>query len=185
MRGDDGCPTRFINDICGIGFCDIAKLFGVDDGSKFGATHQTGTATKTNAPASNSAGGTHRSHVVGGTIYSPSIHPLGNAEAAAEQLRNANDSAAKELDDSPAWNRRLTLQLLRKEAEALITPAEDSDQSTRPRPEGRRRSTKFRPLTLLEHAANQNTRDRPFPAGPLFNPPRGSSRIGPVGSPGP
>ena len=35
---------------------------------KFGATHQTGTATKTNAPASNSAGGTHRSHVVGSVL---------------------------------------------------------------------------------------------------------------------
>ncbi len=45
---------------------------------------------------------------------------LGNQEAAVTQLQKANDLAAKELADSPVWNRKLTLELLRKEAESLI-----------------------------------------------------------------
>ena len=55
-------------------------------------------------------------------------HHLGNRDAAPEQLEAANASAEQELAGDPAWNRKLTLQLLRKEAEALIGPAEDDDQ---------------------------------------------------------
>nr|WP_143547803.1 serine/threonine-protein kinase [Rhodopirellula sp. SM50] len=52
-------------------------------------------------------------------------HHLGNIEAAQEHLNKANESAEEELANDPAWNRRLTLKLLRKEAESQITPAEN------------------------------------------------------------
>ncbi len=47
-------------------------------------------------------------------------HHLGNEQAAGRQLEAANESANEELADSPAWSRRLTLELLRNEAEELI-----------------------------------------------------------------
>jgi tetratricopeptide (TPR) repeat protein len=49
-----------------------------------------------------------------------SEHYMGNAEAAKEHLRAANETAEVELQQSPPWNRRLTIELLRKEAQALI-----------------------------------------------------------------
>jgi hypothetical protein len=48
-------------------------------------------------------------------------HYLGNREVSQQHLQKANEIAESELSDSPAWNRRLTLQLLRKEAESQIT----------------------------------------------------------------
>ncbi len=53
-------------------------------------------------------------------------HQLGNTKEAQSQLRKANEVAESELSDSPAWNRRLTLQLLRKEAESQITPPQNN-----------------------------------------------------------
>lgn len=47
-------------------------------------------------------------------------HHLGNSDAAVDLLDQANKSSDQELADSPAWNRRLTLELLRREAESLI-----------------------------------------------------------------
>ena len=47
-------------------------------------------------------------------------HHLGNVQAAKDHLKNANKLSAAILADSPAWNRKLTLELLRKEAETLI-----------------------------------------------------------------
>jgi serine/threonine protein kinase/Flp pilus assembly protein TadD len=47
----------------------------------------------------------------------------GNKEAALRQLQIANMLAEKELAESPKWNRQLTIELLRKEAQLLI--AED------------------------------------------------------------
>lgn len=52
-------------------------------------------------------------------------HALGGTKEAQAQLRKANEIAESELSDSPAWNRRLTLELLRKEAESLITPPQN------------------------------------------------------------
>ena len=51
-------------------------------------------------------------------------HHLGNSETAQEHLTQANASAAQELAGSSAWNRKLTLELLRREAEALISNEE-------------------------------------------------------------
>ncbi|MCS7468221.1 serine/threonine-protein kinase [Stieleria sp. ICT_E10.1] len=45
---------------------------------------------------------------------------LGNRSGAIEQLSLANGEAEAELESNPAWNRRLTLQLLRKECEATV-----------------------------------------------------------------
>ena len=45
---------------------------------------------------------------------------LGNQEAAQRQLQSANILADKELNGSPNWNRRLTIELLKAEATALI-----------------------------------------------------------------
>ncbi|PHS06951.1 MAG: hypothetical protein COA78_13840 [Blastopirellula sp.] len=59
-------------------------------------------------------------------------HHLGHKQAAQDQLQTANDAATKELEDSPVWNRKLTLELLRKEAEALINQAKDSKEPTPP-----------------------------------------------------
>jgi len=50
---------------------------------------------------------------------------LGDTKEAQTQLRKANEVAESELSDSPAWNRRLTLQLLRKQAESQITPSQN------------------------------------------------------------
>ena len=47
-------------------------------------------------------------------------HHLGHQQSAKELLEAANKSAEEELSESPAWNRRLTLERLRNEAEALI-----------------------------------------------------------------
>jgi serine/threonine protein kinase/tetratricopeptide (TPR) repeat protein len=47
-------------------------------------------------------------------------HHLGNADAARVQLKIANEQSDKELAESVAWNRRLTIELLRKEAQVLI-----------------------------------------------------------------
>jgi tetratricopeptide (TPR) repeat protein len=55
-------------------------------------------------------------------------HHLGNSDSAEDLLSKANESADKELADSPAWNRRMTLELLRREAESLIrSESTDSD----------------------------------------------------------
>ena len=54
---------------------------------------------------------------------------LGNAEAANEQLRAANESVEKELAETPAWNRKLTLQLLRKEVVELINTDEEKSNT--------------------------------------------------------
>jgi len=45
---------------------------------------------------------------------------LGNDDIARTELQVANGAVIAELPDSPAWNRRLTLELLRDEAESLI-----------------------------------------------------------------
>jgi hypothetical protein len=53
-------------------------------------------------------------------------HRLGNLEEARAALEKANELTKAELADEknpPAWNRRLTLELLQKEAEALLGPA--------------------------------------------------------------
>ena len=47
-------------------------------------------------------------------------HHLGQADAARVQLKIAHELSDKELAESAAWNRRLTIELLRKEAQALI-----------------------------------------------------------------
>ncbi len=50
-------------------------------------------------------------------------HRLGRDESARASLQQANEHAQREFadaDHSPRWNRRLTLELLRKEAERLI-----------------------------------------------------------------
>ncbi|XZE17591.1 protein kinase domain-containing protein [Pirellulaceae bacterium SH449] len=50
-------------------------------------------------------------------------HHLGDQEASREWLQRANTLADEEVGKSPAWNRRLTIELLRKEAEDLILNA--------------------------------------------------------------
>ncbi|TWU33852.1 serine/threonine-protein kinase [Novipirellula artificiosorum] len=52
---------------------------------------------------------------------------LGNLDAAQEQLTLANESALQELAATPAWNRKLTLNLLRSEAETLLKSPSQSD----------------------------------------------------------
>ncbi len=47
-------------------------------------------------------------------------HHLGNAEDARTHLKTANDLADKELLGSIPWNRKLTIELLRTEAQTLI-----------------------------------------------------------------
>ncbi|MBL8820143.1 MAG: protein kinase [Planctomyces sp.] len=47
-------------------------------------------------------------------------HHLGHAEQARKHLNTANEIADAELEAFTPWNRRLTLELLRKETEALI-----------------------------------------------------------------
>ena len=51
-------------------------------------------------------------------------HHLGQADAARIQLRTAHELADKELADSVPWNRRLTIELLRHEAQTLIGDVE-------------------------------------------------------------
>ena len=60
-------------------------------------------------------------------------HHLERKQAAEDQLLTANTEATKELEDTekpPAWNRKLTLELLRKEAEVLIqvTSSQSEDE---------------------------------------------------------
>ena len=47
-------------------------------------------------------------------------HQLGNSDEAKSWFDKAVERSEEELRDTPAWNRRLTLQLLRKESESLI-----------------------------------------------------------------
>jgi len=54
---------------------------------------------------------------------------LGNTEAAKEHLQAANGSAEKELAESPLWNRELTLELLRQEAEGLINASKEEESA--------------------------------------------------------
>ena len=64
---------------------------------------------------------------------------LERTDAAKQSLATANELAAAELEnetDPPAWNRKLTLELLRNEAEALIEPAQENDQHEPPTPPG-------------------------------------------------
>ena len=51
-------------------------------------------------------------------------HHLGNADAARMQLKTANELADKELADSIPWNRKLAIELLRKETEAILSEAD-------------------------------------------------------------
>jgi serine/threonine protein kinase/tetratricopeptide (TPR) repeat protein len=74
-------------------------------------------------------------------LLAMSEHHRGNAEAAKEHLRAANETAEVELKQSPPWNRRLTIELLKSEATALIgepahaPEAEDTrDASTQEQP---------------------------------------------------
>ncbi len=48
-------------------------------------------------------------------------HHLGNVDAARVQLTTANELADRELAGDPSWKRRLTIELLRKEAQNLIS----------------------------------------------------------------
>ncbi|PHR85896.1 MAG: hypothetical protein COA78_38680, partial [Blastopirellula sp.] len=60
-------------------------------------------------------------------------HHLGHNQAAKDQLKIANYAAKEELKDTdkpPAWNRKLTLELLRKEAEVLINQAKVTEETT-------------------------------------------------------
>lgn len=50
---------------------------------------------------------------------------LGDAKAARKQLAAANEIADAELDETPPWNRMLTLKLLRREAETTIAKDEE------------------------------------------------------------
>lgn len=63
-------------------------------------------------------------------------HALGNIQEASQWLRKADEWTDKELNDSEdpvAWNRELTLKMLREEAQALVDPERGgvpSDAST-------------------------------------------------------
>jgi len=50
-------------------------------------------------------------------------HGMGNAVVAQQHLQNANQTTNKELSESPSLTRKLTLELLREEAERLILPS--------------------------------------------------------------
>ena len=70
----------------------------------------------------------HAGHETTSKTYTPYFlamteHHLGNAEAAGTHLKTAHELADKELADSIPWNRKLTIELLRKEAQALIGDA--------------------------------------------------------------
>lgn len=47
-------------------------------------------------------------------------HHLGHSDEAKGHLQKANEIAEAELSKLPPWNRKLTLELLRKEATALL-----------------------------------------------------------------
>ena len=51
-------------------------------------------------------------------------HHLGNADAARAQLKAANELADAEVAGSIPWNRRLTIELLQKEVEAILSDAD-------------------------------------------------------------
>ena len=51
-------------------------------------------------------------------------HHLGNADTARMHLKTANDLADAEVAGLLPWNRRLTIELLRKEAEAILSDAD-------------------------------------------------------------
>ncbi|HUE70179.1 MAG TPA: protein kinase [Pirellulaceae bacterium] len=62
-------------------------------------------------------------------------HRLGHAEDAEEWLATANaqtNRESKDADNPPAWNRKLTLELLRAEAEELIGVARQTAEDTKP-----------------------------------------------------
>jgi len=62
-------------------------------------------------------------------------HSLGENKRATEQLELANSDAEEELQGNPAWNRKLTLELLRDEAQQLLESESnkqfDDDSSAR------------------------------------------------------
>jgi tetratricopeptide (TPR) repeat protein len=62
------------------------------------------------------------------TLYLLAIteHHLGNDHAARRHLDAAEAKANAELEGAPSWNRRITLELLRREAASLIDPSPDS-----------------------------------------------------------
>ena len=47
-------------------------------------------------------------------------HHLSNTDAAVAHLKTANELADIELAGSKSWNRKFTIELLRKESEALM-----------------------------------------------------------------
>ena len=56
-------------------------------------------------------------------------HQLGKQDDARSSLKKAVELTTAELSDTknpPVWNRKLTLELLQKEAESLIGPAAPS-----------------------------------------------------------
>ena len=59
-------------------------------------------------------------------------HHLGDHDAAAEHLEAAQSATDAELADSPVWNRRLTLELLRDEATALLETQPDNPTTEEP-----------------------------------------------------
>jgi tetratricopeptide (TPR) repeat protein len=56
-------------------------------------------------------------------------HQLGQADEAKSWFDKAVERAEKEMQSEPVWNRRLTLQLLRKESESLINGEEVSPEN--------------------------------------------------------
>ena len=64
-------------------------------------------------------------------------HALERSDAARESLAKANELASVDLEsEGTTWNRKLTLELLRKEAEGLIESAQQNDQQEPPTPPG-------------------------------------------------
>jgi serine/threonine protein kinase/tetratricopeptide (TPR) repeat protein len=57
-------------------------------------------------------------------FHAMAAHHLGKTDEAVAQLALANELRQQDLDDGAAWNRQMTLDLLRKEAESLIQPKE-------------------------------------------------------------
>jgi hypothetical protein len=57
-------------------------------------------------------------------------HQLGHADEAKSWFDKAVERAEQEMQSEPAWNRRLTLRLLRKESESLIRPEEVVPEET-------------------------------------------------------
>ncbi len=54
-------------------------------------------------------------------------HRQGNADEARECLEQAAERTEREIEDHASWNRRLTLDLLRREAEAMIGQIEHGE----------------------------------------------------------